>query len=350
MAYLQARHPHLAEMVEAGLPVDEGFRRAIAERRSQVRRNRPRPDVPTPRQNVPRGARGDQTGATGYVFQAARRGWVRNDPIGLDPQTIIDQQRPGGAFYGPVGAIGQTLFVPMIAAGDAVLRGVNAAVHGGAAAAGQVAQELGQSQGMGRRLERDILMMPEALAGSVGRLPSALDVGRLAADRAITQIEHAKRVARREVLHPGWRSFVRARDGSFNFGSLDMDDGLGPVPIRIRRGHNDETTNKGIGLKHVEYRHGRQIRSIVDASGSPRFKSVPDYVDFVANNWTEIRDNGKGHPVLVVRDFARRASDHSQQSLIVELGKAREGDFYDLKTAGPFRNRHLNKLRLIKER
>ncbi len=38
MTYLRASHPHLAGMVESGLPADEAFRRAVAERQSRHRR------------------------------------------------------------------------------------------------------------------------------------------------------------------------------------------------------------------------------------------------------------------------------------------------------------------------
>lgn len=359
MTYLRAKHPHLAKMVDDGMSVREAFSRVAGERRSWHRGGWSHPDVEAtsmPYQDLTRAASssptkgGSASRIVGTGLIGAQRGWNPYDPIGLDPQTILDQQQPGGAFYGPVGVIGQTLFTPMIAAGDAIMRGGNALLHGGAAAAGQTAQEFGQSQGMGRRLERDILMLPEALSGSVGQLPSALGLGSPASSQIRNSVEHVGRIAMREIKHPGWRGFVKAPDGSFDFGYLDMDDGLGALSIRIRRGHNDKNTNSGTGLKHVEERHGAQIRKIVDENGSPMFKSVPDYVAYVARNWNEIRDNGAGRPVLVVRNPALTASGSRQQSMILELSKPRGGSFYDLKTAGPMNNRYLRNLKLLKER
>lgn len=224
MAYLKARHPHLAKMVDAGLPIDQAFQRAVVERRSRNWDSRPRPGVPTPGKNSPKRAGGHQMGAMEHIFQAARRGLNPGDPVGLDPQTILDEQQPGGAFYGPVGAIGRTLFVPMIAAGDAVLRGVNAAVHGGAAAAGQIAQELGQSQGMGHRLERDILMMPEALTGSVGRLPSAIQQGNMVPKMARQTVRHGTDVIH-EKYHTGRiaRQLRKSEPSTSGFGRINQD-------------------------------------------------------------------------------------------------------------------------------
>lgn len=191
LTYLKASHPHLAEMVESGLPVREAFSRVAAERQSRHRGRRSHPDVGAtsiPNQDLTRAA-SSSPAIGGRVSRIVDAGWIGgqkswnpDDPIGLDPQTIIDQQQPGGAFHGPVGAIGQTLFVPMIAAGDAVLRGGNALLHGGAAAAGATADELGL--GPGSRLERDILTVPEAVGGLIGRMPSAYLRGDYAANRA----------------------------------------------------------------------------------------------------------------------------------------------------------------------
>ncbi len=192
IAYLRAKHPHLAKMVDDGMPVREAFSRVAAERQSRHRGGRSHPDVGAtsmPNQDLTRAASSspDIGGSASRIVDAgwigAQREWNPADPIGLDPQTILDQQQPGGAFHGPVGVIGQTLFVPMIAAGDVALRGGGALLHGGAAAAGQAVDEFGL--GLGSRLERDILTMPEALAGGFGRVPSVFALGKPATQMAI---------------------------------------------------------------------------------------------------------------------------------------------------------------------
>ncbi len=48
MAYLRAKHPHLAKMVNDGISVKEAFRRATAERQSQPRNTRAYPHLPIP--------------------------------------------------------------------------------------------------------------------------------------------------------------------------------------------------------------------------------------------------------------------------------------------------------------
>lgn len=144
--------------------------------------------------------------------------------------------------------------------------------------------------------------------------------------------------------------FVQFSDGSIDFGKIDLDDGLGAIPIRIRHGKHNYETDGGVGDVHIEIRHGDQIRSIVDANGKPLFRDVAEYVEFVSENWTEILDNGRGRPVLVVRNAALKASDNTQQSLIVSLEKPTSGNYYDVQTAGPYKNRSLKKFRLIKAR
>ncbi len=103
-----------------------------------------------------------------HILRATGRGWRPDDSIGLDPQTMLDQQQPGGAFYGPVGAIGQTLFVPMIAASDVLLRSGNTLLHGVASEVNQIASEAGLAGEFDRRLERDVLGLAEFLGSRFG--------------------------------------------------------------------------------------------------------------------------------------------------------------------------------------
>jgi len=148
--------------------------------------------------------------------------------------------------------------------------------------------------------------------------------------------------------------FVQLDDGKIDFGEIDLETaseiGMEAWPIRLRRGHHDPATDKGEGDVHIEARHGDQIRAIVDEDGEPVFEDVAEYVAWVSENWTEIRDNGSGRPVLVVRDNAISGSDKKQQIMVLGLEKLPSADFYDVKTAGPAVNRYLKKMVLLKKR
>ena len=148
--------------------------------------------------------------------------------------------------------------------------------------------------------------------------------------------------------------FVQFDDGKIEFGKIDPETaaeiGFEAATIRLRKGKHDSDTNKGEGYDHIEARHGEQIRSIVDGDGSPVFEDVAEYVDFVSHNWTEIRDNGRGRLVMIVRDAEAERSDDTQDLMILELEKDPAATFYDVKTAGPFRNRSLKSMELLTSR
>lgn len=148
--------------------------------------------------------------------------------------------------------------------------------------------------------------------------------------------------------------FLQSDDGKIDFKGIDPETaaeiGLEALPIRIEKGHHNSETDQGSGDVHFEARHGDQIRAMVDDDGNQLFSDVAEYVDFVTNNWTEIRDNRTGNPVLVVRDKTMSRSDEKQHVIIIELKKSKSADYYSVATAGPFRNRSVNRMKLLTER
>jgi len=123
--------------------------------------------------------------------------------------------------------------------------------------------------------------------------------------------------------------------------------GREPGPIRIQKGQHDFTTNKGKGDVHLEARHGDQIRSIVDENGQPIFKDTSEYIGFVANNWTEIVELNNGQLMMVVRDPKLTASGKKQNAMILGLIKSKNSAFYDIRTAGPFKNGYFKKFKKL---
>jgi len=148
--------------------------------------------------------------------------------------------------------------------------------------------------------------------------------------------------------------FVQYEDGKIDLGEIDaqtaLDIGMDAAPIRLERGHHDYETEKGGGEAHIEARHGDQIRSLVDEDGNQLFDSVADFVDFVANNWTELRNNKNGRLVLIVRDETVVGGGEQQPLIILEIKKLPSSNFYSVQTAGPYMNRYIKKMPLLKVR
>lgn len=145
--------------------------------------------------------------------------------------------------------------------------------------------------------------------------------------------------------------FVQLDDGKIDLSGFDAETaaeiGIEAAPIRLRRGEHNSDTDGGRGDIHAEARHGDQIRAIVDEDGNQLFEDVAEYIQFVGDNWTEVRENSIGNPVLIIRDETQTGSDKKQDTLIIELTKSPSSDFYDVLTTGPFRNRNLKKMKLL---
>ncbi len=71
--------------------------------------------------------------------------------------------------------------------------------------------------------------------------------------------------------------FVLNSKGSIDFGYITEEMNLPPAPIRIAEGDDN------YGLRHIELRHGDQLRN----NG---FRSAYEFVEYVSGNFTEIRE------------------------------------------------------------
>lgn len=146
-------------------------------------------------------------------------------PLGFSPETM-EEMRKSGFILGyersvmdPIRLFNETLVLPSIAVGDAALRGIVGAYIGGAGAVGQAAEETGL--GSGSRLKRDLIMMPEAFAGSLGRVNAYASRGRAARtveDAAIKDAPEAAGPAARATEPPA-AALVPERDARKPFGA-----------------------------------------------------------------------------------------------------------------------------------
>ena len=123
------------------------------------------------------------------------------------------------------------------------------------------------------------------------------------------------------------RQFVLNSKGDIEFGRIDASTGLTEAPILLSEGViTNPKTNDGYGLIHIEARHGAQIRS----NG---YKSVLEFIEAVAQNWSIIRE-GKdrdGNPT-----YRLIAVDTHNNTLMVELSG--DGTYWNINTAGIFKS------------
>ncbi|MBP2230837.1 hypothetical protein J2847_004146 [Azospirillum agricola] len=116
--------------------------------------------------------------------------------------------------------------------------------------------------------------------------------------------------------------FVRAPDGSPNFGEIGADAataiGRQPGAIRLREG------DAASGLAHIRAGHTEDARQ-------RGYDSVEAMIADVARNYDEIH-KGKGRALILVKRDGRRSG-----ATWIQLEPSANGDFYDVKTATPTR-------------
>lgn len=129
--------------------------------------------------------------------------------------------------------------------------------------------------------------------------------------------------------------YVRLDGGSIDLAVLP--EGIAdaqPLPVRLARGWHDPDSGQGRGLLHIAARRQGQIE------GDPA-----EFVADVLTNFTQVRRGSDGS-LLVVRpiDGARRGD-----AALVSLRRD-DGGFYEVITAGTFRDGYLRRRELLWER
>lgn len=116
--------------------------------------------------------------------------------------------------------------------------------------------------------------------------------------------------------------FVRAPDGSPNFGEIGADAaaaiGRQPGVIRLREG------DAASGLAHIRERHTEDAQQ-------RGYDSVEAMIADVARNYDEIH-KGRGRALILVKRDGRQSG-----AAWIQLEPSVDGDFYDVKTATPSR-------------
>ncbi len=127
------------------------------------------------------------------------------------------------------------------------------------------------------------------------------------------------------------KPLVLASDGTSVFGKIDARSGLSDAPIRLSLGVNsvgEDGKNHGYGLLHIEAGHGEQIRNA-------GYKSVVDFVENVAKNYTEIREGAR---IGDKPTYLLEVPDKHNNTLFIQL--SRDGSFWNVNSAGIFNKKY----------
>ena len=151
----------------------------------------------------------------------------------------------------------------------------------------------------------------------------AEEKARIEAERKAEEERKTKEEERKERDENG-QPFVVSSDGTTTFGEITEDTGLTAAPIKLSEGVADEKGN-GYGLRHIEARHGDQIRKA-------GFSSVEEFIEQVAKNYDVIKEGSDRNGNKTYRLLL---TDKHNNTLMIELSK--DGSYWNVNTAGVFK-------------
>ena len=154
----------------------------------------------------------------------------------------------------------------------------------------------------------------------------AEEEARVEAERKAEEERKTKEEERKERDENG-QPFVVSSDGTTTFGEITEDTGLTVAPIKLSEGVADEKGN-GYGLRHIEARHGDQIRKA-------GFSSVEEFVKYVASNYDKHNIKIGKKRANGVETYLIQAEDEHSNVLYVELSK--DGSYWNVNSGGIFR-------------
>ena len=151
----------------------------------------------------------------------------------------------------------------------------------------------------------------------------AEEEARVEAERKAEEERKTKEEERKERDENG-QPFVVSSDGTTTFGEITENTGLTVAPIKLSEGVADEMGN-GYGLRHIEARHGDQIRKA-------GFSSVEEFIEQVAKNYDVIKEGSDRNGNKTYRLLL---TDKHNNTLMIELSK--DGSYWNVNTAGVFK-------------
>lgn len=127
------------------------------------------------------------------------------------------------------------------------------------------------------------------------------------------------------------KPFIKASDGSIDFGFIEADSELDPLPIRLSLGENrkdERNEDHGYGYLHINAGHREEILQ----NG---FSSVEEFVESVARNYTDIREGAK---IGGNQTYLLEVSDEHNNTLFIQL--SRDGKYWNINSAGIFKKKY----------
>lgn len=134
-----------------------------------------------------------------------------------------------------------------------------------------------------------------------------------------------------EEVNEFGKPFVKASDGTTDFGFVDEESGLTPLPIKLSLGENYKDENgddHGYGYLHIEAGHRDEFLQ----NG---FSSVEEFVESVARNYTDIKEGAK---IGKNQTYLLDVSDEHNNTLFIQL--SRDGKYWNVNSAGIFKKKY----------
>ena len=134
-----------------------------------------------------------------------------------------------------------------------------------------------------------------------------------------------------EEVNEFGKPFVKASDGTTDFGFVDEESGLTPLPIKLSLGENYKDENgddHGYGYLHIEAGHRDEFLQ----NG---FSSVEEFVESVARNYTDIKEGAK---IGKNQTYLLEVSDEHNNTLFIQL--SRDGKYWNVNSAGIFKKKY----------
>ena len=152
-------------------------------------------------------------------------------------------------------------------------------------------------------------------------------------ERAEAEEKRKTKEEERKERDENGQPFVVSSDGTTTFGEITEDTGLTAAPIKLSEGVADKKGN-GYGLRHIEARHGDQIRKA-------GFSSVEEFVKYVASNYDKHNIKIGKKRANGVETYLIQAEDEHSNMLYVELSK--DGSYWNVNSGGIFRKGYAEK-------
>ncbi len=163
---------------------------------------------------------------------------------------------------------------------------------------------------------------------------AALQVEFKKASDRLTEANKADTDTSFDIKKRGEWDFVKAKDGSIDFGHMPNESRREVAPIRLQKGNDD------FGKHHIEIAdNGSRLKAIKNEG----YTGVEDFIQDVVTNYNKIRVADSGRLMLIKENGNNKIA-------VVELRPHDDGAFYGVTTGGIHRKGYANDKPLLLDR